>query len=291
MKVLLPPRYPLQGVVSWNMNTTCNYRCSYCTQRFVDDRKQWARDLPRFVAAFRALVGDWEIKLSGGEPFAHPGFLDAVAELAQGGLRVSVVTNLSASDQRLAAFAAATAARPGVLSASLHLEYADPLAFRDKLARFREGFAGRCHATIVATPARLPELPALVALFAEGGLDLRTQPEKQDRDVIAYSPAQRDALLALGGHNGTGQVDPDLSGRPCWAGSRYFIVDHQGEAWRCYPARRRRREHLGNLLDGTLRLGTDAQPCIYSYCNCTVPQQRGMVDLQDAPASAAPRPE
>jgi hypothetical protein len=32
------PRYPLEGVASWNMNTTCNYRCSYCTQRFVDDR-------------------------------------------------------------------------------------------------------------------------------------------------------------------------------------------------------------------------------------------------------------
>ena len=59
-------RYPLEGVASWNMNTTCNYRCSYCTQRFVDDRGQWARDLPRFIAAFAALPGDWEIKLSGG---------------------------------------------------------------------------------------------------------------------------------------------------------------------------------------------------------------------------------
>src|SRR6185503_3615226 len=72
------PRYPLEGVVSWNMNTTCNYRCSYCTQRFLDDRAQWARDLPRFLAAFAALPGDWEIKLSGGEPFCHPDFFDAV---------------------------------------------------------------------------------------------------------------------------------------------------------------------------------------------------------------------
>ena len=68
-------RYPLEGVVSWNMNTTCNYRCSYCTQRFVDDRKQWARDLPRFIEAFVGLPGDWEVKLSGGEPFRHPDFL------------------------------------------------------------------------------------------------------------------------------------------------------------------------------------------------------------------------
>ena len=111
---MIRPRYPLEGVVSWNMNTTCNYRCSYCTQRFVDDRRQWARDLPRFVQAFLALPGDWEVKLSGGEPFRHPRFLGAVRELAQGGIRVGVVTNFSASEADLAAFAEATAARPGI---------------------------------------------------------------------------------------------------------------------------------------------------------------------------------
>ena len=47
------PRYPLEGVVSWNMNTTCNYRCTYCTQRFVDDRGAWARD--------EALRGEFEM--------------------------------------------------------------------------------------------------------------------------------------------------------------------------------------------------------------------------------------
>ena len=84
----MTPRYPLEGVISWNMNTTCNYRCTYCTQRFVDDRKQSARDLPAFVAAFAGLPGDWEIKLSGGEPFRHPDFLAGVQGLVDGGLRV-----------------------------------------------------------------------------------------------------------------------------------------------------------------------------------------------------------
>ena len=112
------PPYPLEGVVSWNMNTTCNYRCSYCTQRFKDNRKQWARDLPRFIDAFTRLPGDWEIKLSGGEPLRHPGFSEAVADLARGGLRVSVVTNLSARREVLARFAADTKDRPGLLSAS-----------------------------------------------------------------------------------------------------------------------------------------------------------------------------
>lgn len=281
------PPYPLEGVVSWNMNTLCNYRCSYCTQRFLDDRKQWARDLPGFLAAFRALVGDWELKLSGGEPFQHPGFLDAVGALAEAGRRVSVVTNFSASDAVLAEFARLTARRPGLLSASLHPEYADPRAFRDRLLAFRALHAGPVVATVVATRALLPKIPTWIEDFAAEGLRLVAQPEKQDRDVIAYTPAERAALAALGGHNGTGLVEPSFLGRPCWAGARYLVVDHRGEAWRCYPARRARSERLGNVLDGSLRLGRVAQPCRYEYCNCTVPPQRGMVE---GGAERAPTP-
>ncbi|HEY5944988.1 MAG TPA: hypothetical protein VIV40_05825, partial [Kofleriaceae bacterium] len=66
----------------------------------------------------------------------------------------------------------------------------------------------------------------------------------------------------------------------CWAGARYFIVDHRGEAYRCYPARRQRTERLGNLLDGSFRVRMAAEPCRYAYCNCTVPQQRGMVEAR-----------
>jgi MoaA/NifB/PqqE/SkfB family radical SAM enzyme len=274
---MTPPVYPLEGVVSWNMNTTCNYRCSYCTQRFLDDRKQWARDVPAFIRAFLALPGDWEVKLSGGEPFLHPRFLELVGALAAGGRRVSVVTNLAASDEAIAAYIAATAARPGVLSASLHLEYADPEAFADKLARAAALHRGPVVATCVATRTNLPRLPELVERLRARGLTLRVQPEKQDRDVIDYAPAEREALVALGGHNGTGLVEPSFEGRWCWAGARYLVVDHRGEAWRCYPARRYKQERLGNLLDGSFRLRAEPARCVYRYCNCTVPPQRGMV--------------
>ena len=272
------PRYPLEGVVSWNMNTTCNYRCSYCTQRFVDDRGQWARDLPRFLAAFAALPGDWEIKLSGGEPFRHPDFIDAVGKLAAARRRVSVVTNFSSPLDELFAFADATRSKPGLISASLHLEYAEPDAFLAKLLAVQAHHAGRVVATCVATRENLPQLEALQATFTRAGAVLKVQPEKQDRDVIDYDDGERAQLIRLGGHNGTGAIDPSFAGRPCWAGARYFIVDHTGEAYRCYPARRHRRERLGNLLDGSFRLRRDPEPCRYDYCNCTVPQQRGMVD-------------
>lgn len=284
------PLYPLEGVVSWNVCTTCNYRCSYCTQRHVDDRTQRAEDVPAFIDALTALPGDWEVKLSGGEPFLHPGFDELVVALAEAGVRVSVVTNLSASPRRLARFAELTRQRPGLLSASLHLEHADPDAFIAKLAALTQVHAGTAHATVVATRALLPELPALVARFAAAGLELKVQPEKQDRDVIAYTAEERAALEALGGHNGTGRVAPDLRGRGCWAGSRYLVVDHRGDAWPCYPARRYRQGFLGNLVAGTLRLEPGPRPCPFDYCNCTVPQQRGMVSMHPLPPEATEEP-
>ena len=269
--------YPIEGVVSWNMNTICNYRCSYCTQRFIDDRKQWARDLPAFITAFSRLPGDWEIKLSGGEPFRHPDFLQGVEGLVNGGLRVSVVTNFSVSNQVLEDYARLTAANPGVFSASMHLEYVDPGAFLDRLSWFQKIFSGVVVATCVATRELLPTLGELQSRFQRKGVRLNIQPEKQDREVIAYTAQETTALLALGGHNGLGAVDPNYLERPCWAGARYFIVDHRGESYRCYPARRVRKEYLGNLLVDGFRLHGEAKPCQYTYCNCTVPQSRGMM--------------
>lgn len=285
------PRYPLEGVVSWNMNTTCNYRCSYCTQRFVDDRTQWARDLPRFVQAFCALPGDWEVKLSGGEPFRHPRFMEGVAGLAAGGVRVSVVTNLSAADEALDAFVDATAAKPGVISASLHREYVDDVAFRDRVLRLAARHAGPVVTTCVATRANLPHLERLQSLWQEAGLRLWVQPEKVDRELLDYSPAERELLRSLGGHNGLGHVAAHLLGRPCWAGARYLIVDHRGDAYRCYPARKARTERLGNVLDGSLTLARSPTPCRYDWCNCTVPQARGMVHTDVPPEVGCPSPD
>ena len=259
------PAMPDEGVVSWNMNTTCNYRCSYCTQRFLDDRHRWAADTPAFLAAFGALPQvsgvPWEVKLSGGEPLVHPGFVEVVRGLVARDLFVSVVTNFS-RHELIDPFIDAAADRLRVLSLSLHLEFAD-------LERF-------------IAKQNLPALAALAMRFADVGVRFKVQPEKQDRDIVAYDDDGKALLYRLGGHNGTGHIAHDFGGQPCWSGSRYFIVDDAGEAYRCYPARRYRVERLGNLVQGTLRLHDAARPCLYRSCHCTVPIARGMMPVDAA---------
>jgi MoaA/NifB/PqqE/SkfB family radical SAM enzyme len=282
-RVVAPtPPPPDEGVVSWNMNTLCNYRCSYCTQRFLDDRKRWAHDVPAFLSTFSALPQDtgvpWEVKLSGGEPFLHPGFLDVVRGLRDAGLWISVVTNFSGD---AAAFVDAAGDRLRVLSASLHLEFADVDVFRAKAAAvqasLREGAS--LVVTCVATQQNLPRLVELAASFHDVGVRFKVQPEKQDREIVSYDDAGKALLYRLGGHNGTGRIAHDFGGQPCWAGARYFIVDDVGEAFRCYPARRYRVERLGNVTDGTFRAREAAAPCLYRSCNCTVPIARGMMPV------------
>jgi hypothetical protein len=292
---IAPTPRPAEGVVSWNVNTACNYRCSYCTQRFNEDRGRWARDTPRFLEAFARLEGPWEVKLSGGEPFVHPTWHELVAGLARLGHRVGVVTNFSASRAELARFVEAAAGRASVFSCSLHLEYVgDVAAFADKAAWLqRELLAARdpalprpsVHVTSVATRASLPRLPALGEVFAVAGVTFKVQPEKQDRDVIAYTEAERGALLALGGHNLTGAIAHAFEGLPCWTGSRAFILDDEGVAYRCYPARRYRIERMGSFLSTDFRLAEGPTPCLYRYCNCTVPIARRM--MPRAPAEEA----
>lgn len=285
---------PIEGAVSWNMNTACNYRCSYCTQRFLDDRGRWARDIPRFLDGFARLPGEWEIKLSGGEPFVHPEFCSVVRGITKLGLHVSVVTNFSASAEKLEAFLDAAGDRLRVFSASLHLEYVhdeESGHSRDSLERF----VSRCRfvidrlprgasfcVTCVATRQNLSRLWLLKERFDEAGIRFKVQPEKQNRDVISYEPHETEQLIKLGGHNQTGRIAADFSGRPCYAGHRYFILDDQGRAYRCYPARRYKKEYLGNFLEPTFSLTEGARTCSFTYCNCTVPIERGMMPTDDA---------
>jgi organic radical activating enzyme len=285
---MTPPR-PDEGAVSWNINTACNYRCSYCTQRFKDDRGRWSRDTPRFLAAFARLSGRWEVKISGGEPFVHPTLVEIVGGLAALGHRLSIVTNFSAPRAKLEAFVAAARGRVAVFSCSLHLEYVDVDAVDEFIARARwlqAELVARADPSLpppslcvtqVATRAALPRLPALAARFAAAGLDFKIQPEKEDGAVIPYTSDEEGQLLVLGGHNRTGRIANRFLGLPCWAGARYFILDDVGQAWRCYPARRRKLEPLGDFLAPTFALADEPRPCRYETCTCTVPIARGMM--------------
>jgi len=283
----LPPLHLLgrevQGVVSWNVNDTCNYRCSYCTQRFMPDRTFRLEEIEPWLAAFGKLPGCWEIKLSGGEPFQQPGLTEITAGLVERGHILSIQTNFSASERKLEAFLDATRGALHVFAASLHLEVDTPEAFAERYALLRPFIAEHglsfC-VTSVAVPERLQHLRDHVApFFAERGITFKVQPEKVHGVVRPYTAQERALLMELGGHNRTGEIEPNYRGRMCWAGARYLVIKSSGEAFRCYPASRigGRNARLGSFVEG-IELLEGPTLCPYTHCNCTVPIHRGMIE-------------
>jgi MoaA/NifB/PqqE/SkfB family radical SAM enzyme len=271
----------VRGVVSWNMNDTCNYRCSYCSQRFMPERTYRLEDIEAYVRAFSQLPGAWEVKLSGGEPFQQPGLDEIVAGLVKQGHLISVQTNFSASERKLLAFLEASKGALCVFAASLHLEYATPEAFIERhklLAPYLQLGATFC-VTSVARPGRVRHLHDEVwPKLRDAGIVFKVQPEKLHSRLVAYDDDERALLLAMGGHNQTGDVAPNFRGRLCYAGANYLVIKSNGEAYRCYPASRTGGTwaRLGSLLEG-LTLLDEPKLCPYTHCHCTVPIHRGMI--------------
>ena len=273
---------PVNGVVSWNMNDTCNYRCTYCTQRHMPDRSGKLQDIEKTLAAFRNLPGHWEFKLSGGEPFQQPNLDEIVRGLVSMGHSISIQTNFSATNERLQAFLEASRGALNVFSASLHLEYATPEEFwnRYQIVRPYEEFGASFHVTSVGVPERLIELRDSVApFFSDHGIVFKVQPEKVAGYVREYTDDKKQILVELGGHNQTGKIKHNFQGKLCYSGANYLVIKSTGEAFRCYPASRvgGRYARLGSIDEG-ISLLDGPRICPYTYCNCTVPIQRGMIE-------------
>jgi hypothetical protein len=273
-----------QPTVEWQVAGACNYDCGYCIQsrRYRRGRPD-AGAVERALRAFAGLEGTWEIKMSGGEAFAHPLFMARIVPglIEETPHRVSVLTNFSADRRELMRFARLTRGRLEVFSASLHLEFVDPGRFADKAAWFVSMLDPEVRFVVnqVVLPGREDEAAACRDALAERGIRWFPQLYKVRGGVADYPDEA--ALRALTGDAPgpkEANLAPSYRGRRCWAGVEYFAVDKDGAAWSCRTAKRFGQGQLGNLLRGELALYEAPSPCPYDICPCTVPANRGMIE-------------
>lgn len=281
-----PPRQP---TVEWQVCGVCNYDCSYCIQsRASRVGHPSVDDVARFLRFFEELGAGgrpWEIKTTGGEPFAFRGFMETIVPglVARTPHVVSVLTNLSAPRAILERFAALTRGRLGVVSASLHLEFTTVDEFVGKAAALRAAMdpEARLVVNTVLVPGRLAEVAAARVAIEAAGLRLFPQVMKAAGGVVAYDDADTTALHALVGAAPTpreANLAPSYRGRLCWTGAEYFVLTQTGDAWSCRTARRHGEGYLGNALAGTVRLRAAPLACAWDICPCTVPANRGMIE-------------
>lgn len=274
-----------QPTVEWQVCGVCNYDCSYCIQSRESRVGQPTLDeVERFLAFFESLSGRWEIKMTGGEPFASKAFLERIVPglVERTPHKISVLTNLSAPWSVLERFARLTAGRIGIVSTSLHLEFAEVDAFVDKARMLRDAIApGRLVVNEVLVPGRLDEVARAKDAIEVAGLRFFPQVMKQKGGIATYEDDEKPRLLTLVGRDPTpreANVAPNHRGRTCWTGVDYFVLTQAGDAFSCRTARRFGDGFLGNVHTGTVRLRTGPQQCAWNICPCSVPANRGMIE-------------
>lgn len=272
--------------VEWQVCGVCNYDCTYCIQSPKTRVGQPSEeDVTRFLDFFAALPGSWEVKMTGGEPFAFPAFLERIVPglIERTAHTVSVLTNLSAPPAQLARFAALTRGRLGIVSASIHLEHVEIDAFVDKARAFRAAIDPAASMVInaVLVPGRLTEVEQARGAITAAGLRFFPQVMKLGGGTFAYEEGDREKVQELIGirpNPRTANTAPSYRGRTCFTGVDYFVLTQRGDAFRCRTARRFDEGFLGNVLAGTFALAEAPSPCTYDICPCTVPANRGMIE-------------
>jgi MoaA/NifB/PqqE/SkfB family radical SAM enzyme len=278
--------------VEWQVGGHCNYDCSYCIQSKASRVGQAeAATVEAVLSGLAALPGRWDIKMSGGEPFASKRFMTDIIPglVARTPHRISVLTNFSAPRTILERFASLTGLRLGIVSASLHLEEVEAGAFLDKAVWFRDVRAACCPdssfvVNSVLVPGRIRELIDVRARVEAEGLRWFPQFMKLKTGVFPYDRDERALIERLVGESHDPMAvnrAPSYKGRFCHAGAWYFVLDQRGRAWSCRTAKRHgdepERSDLGSMVDGTFSLRREGGSCPYDICPCTVPANRGIV--------------
>ena len=282
------PPWTHQPTVEWQVCGICNYDCAYCIQaRSHRQGQPGVAELAPLLDFLAGLPGTWEVKMTGGEPFASRHFLDCLVPslLARTPHTVSLLTNLSAGPAALERFAHLTRGRLGIVSASLHLDFTRVEDFLARLRRLRDAAepGARFVVNSVLAPDRLPALAAAKRAVEAAGFRFFPQLMKVKGGVYPYTLEQRRELSAIVGDWAVAEAErsanfaPSYQGRRCWAGARYLVLTQTGEAWSCRTAKRHGQGRLGRAGEG-VALRSGPSECAYPICPCAVPANRGMIE-------------
>lgn len=272
--------------IEWQVIGSCNYNCSYCIQSPAHRTgRPDAASIDAFLRFFSGLPGRFEIKMSGGEPFTHPSFLDRIIPglVAETPHLLSILTNLSAGKQDLKRFAELTRGRLGIISASMHLERVTPDQFIEHALFFRGLLdpGTRFVVNSVLVPGRLESVTKAAAAAKAAGLQFFPQIMKTKHGIATYPDAEQPLLKLLVGHSPTpreANLAPSYRGRRCHTGIEYFVLTQTGDAWSCRTAKRNGTGCLGNIVTGDFRPLSEPRICPWDICPCTVPANRGMIE-------------
>lgn len=288
-------------VFSWDITSFCNFSCPYCCYPVIRQGSSAVMPAARINDAWEwvhAIYGHSLIYVTGGEPFAYPGFTALAVNISRFH-RLHITTNLSFP---LDQFVAQADPSKVALNATFHPLYAELEVFKDHVTRLKQaGFS--CDVCYLAHPSQLREMIRYKRHFFAHGIEMaittfwgewngRTYPHEytaQEREFIDYATRyDDDCAKALAvrqqppAYNSTDTsvlkiVPEPAAGILCRAGSSYAAIGQDGSVRRCGQSG---TAGLGNLYDKTMRLSDDPSPCAAVFCKNREINYSQMIPLQ-----------
>ncbi len=138
---------PLMNQIDVKITYACNFKCEYCYQTDENGcRQQGMLSLDNVdnLLKFIDLQGKkFLVTLAGGEPFVYPYLLNLAEGLAQRNCKIMIVTNFSASTERIYQLLSVCGEALAIFNISAHLSQWDSMElFYNKLKQFDEMLHG-----------------------------------------------------------------------------------------------------------------------------------------------------
>ncbi|HRY28507.1 MAG TPA: radical SAM protein [Elusimicrobiota bacterium] len=266
-----------QVVFAWDMHYSCNFRCPYCFYTLTGwhelakkstykSAEEWKRVWHRLYEKY----GSCHIRITAGEPFTYPGFVDVLAALSQEHW-VQVTSNLSLRPL-LEDFVRRANNRRVELDCTFHPFEAKFEDFLQNvlLLRGRGFIANVCY---LAYPPQMARMEEFKRRFKENGIHMNMAVlwgrYAGKEYPHAYTPEEKRWIKEVIGY----EIGPETvglepiptKGKICGAGQRYAVIHADGRAVRCGQLG---EETIGNILDENFELFQTGRPCPSDYCRC-----------------------
>lgn len=97
-KNILTESFKKPNMITWFINERCNFQCSYCFYK-PNENLQIKKpiDLAKISEGFNHLNKEWQINITGGEPFLEKNFVGICNEITKKH-SLSILTNLSTNN-------------------------------------------------------------------------------------------------------------------------------------------------------------------------------------------------
>lgn len=268
-----------QVVFAWDMHYSCNFRCPYCfyTVAGWDElaKKNHYRSPDEWKAVWHRIYekyGSCHIRITAGEPFTYPRFVDVIETLSQEHW-VQITSNMSMT-RVLEDFVKRTNNQRVELDCTFHPLETELGRFIDNVQLLRKN-SFVSNVCFLAYPPQMPGMAEYKKRFKENGIHMNmailwgkyggkdyphayTSEEKRwIKDVIGYEV----------GPETVGLEPIEIKGKVCGAGQRYAVVHAEGNVFRCGQLGRD-EECIGNIFDPDFKLHEVGQACFADYCRC-----------------------